>query len=162
MPFKKRYICAEIALILSSGLLLASIPTAAQAQLPQFSCRANEAGDGWICESDQTPASSNTVRTTTRPLSNREASTGTGDENRPERQAATPTQAAPETTEPLEAIPADTQTQIQTMRSSEPTWSEPRMRPVTFSAVTRCPSTSTISSSLARRWVRCAGAPGTR
>lgn len=121
MPFKKRYIRAEIALILSSGLLLASIPTAAQAQLPQFSCRANEAGDGWICESDQTPASSNTVRTTTRPLSNREASTGTGDENRPERQAATPTQAAPETTEPLEAIPADTQTQIQTMRSSEPT-----------------------------------------
>ena len=121
MPFKKRYICAEIALILSSGLLLASIPHAAQAQLPQFSCRANESGDGWICESDQTPTSGNTVRTTTRPLSNRGASTGLGSTNRPERQRATPTQAAPETTEQLQASPTDTPTQIETPRSSETT-----------------------------------------
>lgn len=121
MPFKKRYISAEIALILSSGLLLASFPYAAQAQLPQFSCRANEAGDGWICESDQPPNSGNTVRTTTRPLSNRGASSGLESTNRPERQRATPAQAATETTEQLQASPTDTPTQIGTPRSSETT-----------------------------------------
>ena len=67
MPFKKRYLCAEIALILCSGLFLAAIPSTAQAQLPEYSCRPNAAADGWVCESSQSPGSRNSVRTTTRP-----------------------------------------------------------------------------------------------
>lgn len=73
MPFKKRHLCAEIALILSSGLLFSAISNTAQAQLSQFSCRANDAGDGWTCEENPTPGSTNTVPTTTRPPNNTEA-----------------------------------------------------------------------------------------
>ena len=72
MPFKKRHLGTEIALILSSGLLLTAITSTAQAQLPQVSCRANDSGDGWICEENPTPGSTNTVPTTTRPLNNTE------------------------------------------------------------------------------------------
>tara|TARA_B110000858_G_scaffold171375_1_gene201815 strand:- start:14131 stop:16899 length:2769 start_codon:yes stop_codon:yes gene_type:complete len=73
MPFIKRHLCTEIALILSSGLLLTAISNTAQAQLSQFSCRANDAGDGWICEENLTPGSTNTVPTTTRPPNKTEA-----------------------------------------------------------------------------------------
>lgn len=73
MPFIKRHLCTEIALVLSSGLLLTAISNTAQAQLPQFSCRANDAGDGWICEENLTPGSTNTVPTTTRPPNKTEA-----------------------------------------------------------------------------------------
>ena len=48
MPFKKRHLGTEIALILSLGLLLSAISSTVQAQLVQVSCRANDAGDGWI------------------------------------------------------------------------------------------------------------------
>ncbi|PCJ22857.1 MAG: hypothetical protein COA96_13280 [SAR86 cluster bacterium] len=50
MPFKKRHLCSEITLLISAGILLSAIPRAAEAQLPLNSCRANAAGDGWICE----------------------------------------------------------------------------------------------------------------
>ena len=59
MPFKQRSLCAEITLILSAGFLL-STPRSAEAQLPQFSCRPNDNGDGWICESTQ-PQTPNTA-----------------------------------------------------------------------------------------------------
>ncbi len=64
MQFKKRYLCAEMALILSSGLLLSGIPDTSQAQLPHYSCRANDAGDGWICENSQAPSAGSTSTTT--------------------------------------------------------------------------------------------------
>lgn len=50
MPFKKRILCSNISLIVSAGLFLSSTGQIAVAQIPQFSCRANNAGDGWICE----------------------------------------------------------------------------------------------------------------
>lgn len=51
MPFNKRSLCASITLIFSTGLVLSTLPQSALAQLPQYSCRSNAAGDGWICES---------------------------------------------------------------------------------------------------------------
>jgi len=78
MPFKKRHLSAGIGLILSSGLLLTAITSTAQAQLPQFSCQANDASDGWICEENPTPGSTNTVPTTTRPPNNTEAAARIG------------------------------------------------------------------------------------
>jgi LPS-assembly protein len=79
MPFKKRHLSAEIGLILSSGLLLTAITSTAQAQLPQFSCQANAASDGWICEENPTPGSTNTVPTTTRPPNTTEAAARIGE-----------------------------------------------------------------------------------
>lgn len=73
MPFKKRHLSTEIALILSSGLLLTALSSTAQAQLPQVSCRANGAGDGWICRENPTPGSTSTIPATTRPSNNTEA-----------------------------------------------------------------------------------------
>ncbi|GJM13816.1 MAG: LPS-assembly protein LptD [Pseudohongiella sp.] len=70
MPFKKRHLCTEIALVLSSGLLLSTLSGSAQAQLPQYSCRANDTGDGWICVDGTSPGTNNVIRTTTRPLAN--------------------------------------------------------------------------------------------
>lgn len=61
--FKKRYLCSEIALILSAGLLVSVAPRSAEAQLPQYNCRADEAATGWICESNETPSTGNTIGT---------------------------------------------------------------------------------------------------
>jgi LPS-assembly protein len=61
MPFKKCPLSASIARIpsigsvsgvltgLLTGLMLSSISQHSYAQIPQTSCRANAAGDGWIC-----------------------------------------------------------------------------------------------------------------
>lgn len=51
MPFNKRYLCTEIALILSAGVFLGLNSEPAQAQLSEFNCRPNPQGDGWLCES---------------------------------------------------------------------------------------------------------------
>lgn len=51
MPFTKRLLYPNISLIVSAGLLLTAIPVESHGQLIQYSCRANAAGDGWICES---------------------------------------------------------------------------------------------------------------
>lgn len=51
MPFKKRHLCTEIAFVLSAGVLLGLNSGTAEAQLPQYNCRSNAQGDGWICES---------------------------------------------------------------------------------------------------------------
>ncbi len=93
MPLKKRHLCSEIALILSSGLLLTAISSTAQAQLPQVSCRANDTGDGWICDENPTSGTSNTIRTTTRPLNNRGDRAGRSD---PAPGSAQASQQAPE------------------------------------------------------------------
>ncbi len=108
MPFKKRHLGTEIALILSLGLLLTAISSTAQAQLVQVSCRANDSGDGWICEENPTPGSTNTVPTTTRPLNNTEVGARIGEidaanENRQETPATShpqPTQASQQADEP--------------------------------------------------------------
>ena len=95
MPFKKRHLSTEIALILSSGLLLTAITSAAQAQLPQVSCRANDAGDGWVCEQNSTGNITNTIRTTTRELDNsgsRSGSNNSANQDRPETPLENPDQ----------------------------------------------------------------------
>lgn len=56
MPFFKRSLCASITLIITAGLLLSFAPPAVLAQLPQYSCRADASGDGWICESTNSAA----------------------------------------------------------------------------------------------------------
>lgn len=50
MPFVKRRLSSAIAILLGAGFLLAVIPDSSLAQLPKFNCRANDTGDGWICE----------------------------------------------------------------------------------------------------------------
>ena len=79
MPFKKRHLGTEIILILSLGLPLTAISSTVQAQLLQISCRANDSGDGWICEENPTPGSTNTVPTTTRPPNTTEAAARIGE-----------------------------------------------------------------------------------
>jgi LPS-assembly protein len=108
MPFKKRHLPAEIALILSSGLLLTAISNTAQAQLPQYSCTANDAGDGWICEGGATPSTNNPVRTTTRPPE----STGSrsGSSNNASRTPSQPAAADPQTSQVQDAPEVDTAT----------------------------------------------------
>ena len=110
MPFKKRHLGTEIALILSSGLLLTAITSTAQAQLPQVSCRANDAGDGWICEQNSTSGTSNTIRTTTSPLDNtgsRTSSNNSASQDRPDTPLEAleapnrPAQASQQADEPL-------------------------------------------------------------
>ncbi len=121
MQFKKRHLASELALILSSGLLVSTISGTAQAQLPQFSCRANDAGDGWICEGGASPGTTSVIRTTTRPLpntGNRPRAGGAAPENRatpsadsanqaPTQPATQPVTATSETrTSPSEATTA--------------------------------------------------------
>lgn len=58
MPFKKRHLSTELALILSAGVFLGVSSETAQAQLTQYSCRPNPQNDGWVCEApDGTSAS---------------------------------------------------------------------------------------------------------
>ena len=66
MPFKKRLLGSEIALVISAGLFLTASPESADAQLPQYSCRPNDAGNGWICESTGPIESRNTADGTNR------------------------------------------------------------------------------------------------
>ena len=56
MPFKKRSLCASITLIFSTGLVFSTVPQTTLAQLPQYSCRVNASGDGWICENTTSSA----------------------------------------------------------------------------------------------------------
>lgn len=65
MPFKKRLLYSPIPVApsigsvaawvagLVTGLMLSSISQNSYAQLPQTTCRANAAGDGWICETTE-------------------------------------------------------------------------------------------------------------
>ncbi len=94
MPFKKHQLCTEIALLLSSGLLLSAMPNTGHTQLPQYSCRANDAGDGWICESSQTPGAGSSV-----PIIDRPVSDNTVVPDRPER-IASPQNSVTEPVEP--------------------------------------------------------------
>ncbi|NKB33508.1 MAG: LPS assembly protein LptD [Pseudomonadales bacterium] len=66
MPFKKRLLGSEIAFVISAGLFLAASPKSADAQLPQYTCRPNDAGDGWVCESTGPIESRNTADGTNR------------------------------------------------------------------------------------------------
>jgi len=51
MLFKRHLFCFQISLAISAGLLLTPSLTPAYAQLPQYSCQVDTAGDGWICAS---------------------------------------------------------------------------------------------------------------
>ena len=59
MPFRKLHISSEISLIFSAGILLATLPQTIQAQLPQYTCRPNTDGDGWVCARSDSPPSRN-------------------------------------------------------------------------------------------------------
>lgn len=50
MQFRKRLLASHISFIVSAGLLTLSAPGDLQAQSAQLSCRANDNGDGWVCE----------------------------------------------------------------------------------------------------------------
>ncbi|MEX2130074.1 MAG: LPS-assembly protein LptD [Pseudohongiellaceae bacterium] len=54
MQLKKRLLCTHISLIVSAGLLTLNSAQPVAAQTSQLVCRANDAGDGWICESTGT------------------------------------------------------------------------------------------------------------
>lgn len=88
MPFKKNRLCSEVTLILSAGLLLTTISETAQAQLPVTSCRANNAGDGWICESTTPQAPANVLPAPDRD-NNTDADSSTAPAVAPVRPAAT-------------------------------------------------------------------------
>ena len=66
MLLKKRDLFAEIGLILSTGLALIAIADTEKAQLPKFSCHANDAADGWICEEKLIPSTISTIPKITR------------------------------------------------------------------------------------------------
>lgn len=51
--------------MLTAGLLLSSTPNSANAQLPEYNCRPNDAGDGWICGSSSGEALSSRTRAAT-------------------------------------------------------------------------------------------------
>ena len=129
MPFKKRHLGNEITLILSLGLLLTAISSTLQAQLAQVSCRANDSGDGWICEENPTPDSTNTVTTTTRPLNNTEVGARIGEidtakENRQETPAASnpqPAQASQQADEPIADSHAPIDNEPTALRSTQTT-----------------------------------------
>jgi len=66
MPFKKRLLCSNITLILFAGLFLATAPKSADAQLPVFSCRPSNSGDGWICDDADGNPPTNTANSSNR------------------------------------------------------------------------------------------------
>ena len=62
MPFSKRRLCSEITfIIVAAGLLLSTSAQNAEAQPPQYTCRPNAAGDGWICQSTAPGIPANTA-----------------------------------------------------------------------------------------------------
>ena len=62
MPFSKRRLCSEITfIIVAAGLLLSTSAQNAEAQPPQYTCRPNAAGDGWICASTAPGIPANTA-----------------------------------------------------------------------------------------------------
>lgn len=99
MPFKKRLLGSEIALIVSAGILLVASPKSAEAQLPQYNCRPNTAGDGWICENTGPIESRNTTGSNERYDSNLAVLPESAE-------SAAPAQAAElaETAEPTETV----------------------------------------------------------
>ena len=62
MCSKKRLRRPHLLLLISALLMMLSISPASTAQLPQTTCRANAAGDGWICETTTAAASPIPVR----------------------------------------------------------------------------------------------------
>jgi len=108
MLFKKRHLFAEIGLILSSGLVLTVITSKAHAQIPQFSCHANDAADGWICEEKLTPSATDTIPTINRPLNN------TGEIASQSASAPQPAPAFQQANEPA----ADSQTPMDSERAA--------------------------------------------
>ncbi len=55
MPFNQRSLCASITLTVVTGFTTSLVAIPARAQLPQYSCHINAAGDGWECESTVSP-----------------------------------------------------------------------------------------------------------
>ena len=66
MPFKKRLLRSNIAVLLFAGLFLATTPEPADAQLPVFSCRPSNSGDGWICDDVDGNPPTNTANSSNR------------------------------------------------------------------------------------------------
>jgi len=108
MPLKKRQLSTVIALVLYSGLALCTMSSSAQAQLAQFSCRPNDAGDGWICDQGAATGVTSGVQSSSRPVSEPEAatdSTAAPSQAQTATPSASPSSSAPEPTPPATTTP---------------------------------------------------------
>jgi len=70
VSFRKRHLFSEISLIFSVSILLATLSETAGAQAPQYTCRPNVPGDGWVCERSDPSSQGNTAGRTDRYDSN--------------------------------------------------------------------------------------------
>jgi len=61
MRSKKRLRRPQLLLLISAGLMTLSISPASYTQLPETTCRANAAGDGWICETTAAGAAASPI-----------------------------------------------------------------------------------------------------
>ncbi|SUZ59351.1 uncharacterized protein METZ01_LOCUS12205, partial [marine metagenome] len=61
VSFRKRYLFSEISLIFSVSILLTTLSETAEAQPPQYTCRPNVSGDGWVCERSDPSSQGNTA-----------------------------------------------------------------------------------------------------
>lgn len=133
MPFKKRLLGSEIAVVISAGIFLAASPKSADAQLPQYACRPNDAGDGWICESTGPTEPRNTADGTNRYNSDSAVlPDGAGRGNRSTFQF--PIQALPQT-------PAETDSEAEAEQDSEASEEEEDPEPEDDQASTEPQST---------------------
>ncbi|PCH62153.1 MAG: hypothetical protein COC19_03305 [SAR86 cluster bacterium] len=70
MPFKRQVLHANISLIIASGFLLSLCASESVAQSPQVACRANDAGDGWVCSTIDSDGTTVAISRSNRPRSN--------------------------------------------------------------------------------------------
>ena len=84
MSFRKRHFFSEISLTFFVSILLTTLSETTEAQPPQYTCRPNVPGDGWVCERSDPSSQGNTAGRTDRYDSNSAEFPRTAEELEPE------------------------------------------------------------------------------
>ena len=156
MSFRKRYLFSEISLIFSVSILLATFSETAEAQPPQYTCRPNVPGDGWVCERSDPSSQGSTAGRTDRYDSNNADFSRTVEEIEPEL----PQVISQDETVERETVPDSSQQEpAQEILSSEPETTGGEIRvPLTTHPLDWIPRVSMTTKQLENVPDNCCGA----
>ena len=156
MSFRKRHFFSEISLIFSVSILLTTLSETTEAQPPQYTCRPNVPGDGWVCERSDPSSQGNTAGRTDRYDSNNAEFPRTAEEIEPE----SPQVISQDETREREIVPDSSQQEpAQEILSSEPETTGGEIRvPLTTHPLDWIPRVSMTTKQLENVPENCCGA----
>jgi len=156
VSFRKRHFLSEISLIFSVSILLTTLSETTEAQPPQYTCRPNVPGDGWVCERSDPSSQGNTAGRTDRYDSNNAEFPRTAEEIEPE----SPQVISQDETGERETVPDSSQQEpAQEILSSEPETTGGEIRvPLTTHPLDWIPRVSMTTKQLENVPENCCGA----